>query len=196
MRGGIVLNMPINDAARLFDSLFPVVQEALTSTRFAHVERVVETAAAIAKANDFTAEELGQLRLAALLHDIAREYSREELLARIPARNDIEAEHPLTLHGPVGALVARELGVHDETVLRAIEQHAFGAPLTDRVSIALYVADKTEPGRGILTDARELALAGKLEAAFCVAIASAIQYLKEQGKHIHPRTYEAFKAAC
>lgn len=188
--------MPVHDVVRQFNALLPVVQEVLTTARFEHVLRVVETATAIAQANDFSTTELAQLRLAALLHDIAREYSDAALLERIPARNAAEAEHPLALHGPVGTLIARELGVCDETVLRAIELHAFGAPLTDRVSVALYVADKTEPGRGILAQARELALAGDLGAAFCTAVTSAITYLKEQGKQVHPSTYEAFKAAC
>lgn len=188
--------MPANDTARQFDSLFPVVQQALTEPRFEHVLRVVETAVRIGEANGFTGQELAQLRLAALLHDIAREYSDAELIARLPARNEVEAEHPMALHGPVGARVAEELGVRDETVLRAIELHAFGAPLHDRVSVALYVADKTEPGRGILHEARELALAGNITEAFCATITSVISYLEEQGKQIHPSTYEAYKAAC
>lgn len=184
--------MPTQELLRQYDAFVPTVRDALTPQRFAHVLRVVETAELIALGNSFSDHERAQLRLASLLHDLAREFSDEELLAHIPARNDVEAGHPMALHGPVGAVLAQQLGVTDETVLRAIELHAFGAPLDDRVSIALYVADKSEPGRGILNDERGLAVTGKLAEAFRGAIHNAVAYLEEKGKQVHPTTYEAF----
>lgn len=188
--------MAIRELTRLSSALAPEVERALSPERYAHVLRVIETAERIAHANEFSPLEVAQVRLAALLHDIAREYSDEQLLAVVPARNEIEAEHPMALHGAVAAVIAEDLGVKDQVVLEAIELHAFGCAPTKRVAACVYVADKTEPGRGILANAYTLALSGKLAESLCIAIQSSVQYLEEQGKAIHPTTYDAYQAAC
>ena len=190
------MRMAIAKLTRLFSDLTPLVERTLSSKRFEHVTRVITTAEHIAKANELSPLQIAQVRLAALLHDLAREYTDEELLAVVPARNAVEAHHPMALHGAVAAELVRDHGVTDEVVLEAIELHAFGCPATNLVAACLYVADKTEPGRGILADARELALSGKLAEALCLAIRSSVKYLEEHGKEIHPTTYDAYQAAC
>lgn len=188
--------MAIRELTRKFSDLTPVVAQALTAKRYEHVERVITTAEQIANANNFSPLEVAQVRLAALLHDLAREYSDKQLLAVVPARNSVEAQHPMALHGAVAAELARTHGVTDEVVLEAIALHAFGCSVAKRVAACVYVADKTEPGRGILASARDLALSGKLAEALCMAIRSSVRYLEEQGKEIHPTTYDAYQAAC
>ena len=56
--------------------------------------------------------------------------------------------------------------VEDEEVLEAIEGHVYGVSPDHKIGMALYVADVSEPGRGVNRDIRELALAGRLEEAY------------------------------
>ena len=121
----------------------------LSEKRYAHLKGVADTAEALAGQHGLPPQ---KTRLAALLHDISREFSPEELLAAAN-RNGIEvddftADRPMLLHGPVAAGVAREeLGVEDLEILEAVRVHTTGAPEIGPLAIAVYVADKIEPSR-------------------------------------------------
>ncbi len=160
--------------------------------RFEHIRRVAKLADEIAVANGFTQAEREQVALAAVLHDAARDMSEEELIAMAPPTCAVEAEHPLALHGRAGRILAEQWGVHDPTVLEAIEGHVFGVPLINRVGVAVYVADVCEPGRGVNDDIRGLAMRD-LSGAYRQAVRSKVTYLRRTGKAIHPRTLQAYE---
>ncbi len=161
----------------------------LTPARFAHVVRVTDLSETIARANGFGAGELRATCLAAVLHDVAREESVERLFELAPPENDLERRHPLAVHGRAGRAIARLWGVGDDRVLDAIEAHVFGARPGDRISMAVYVADVSEPGRGVNDDVREMAMAN-LERAYWRAVDSKVRYLRSRGKDVHPRTLQ------
>ncbi len=163
------------------------VRSLLSPERFAHVMRVTELAEAIARANGFTEEETETTVLAGLLHDSARELPTEELFRLAPPESQLEFEHPLTVHGRAGRKMAEMWGITDETVLTAIEGHVFGVDLVNRPGVAVYVADVTEPGRGVNDDIRELALKD-LEAAYIRAVQVTVEYLDSIGVPVHPKT--------
>jgi predicted HD superfamily hydrolase involved in NAD metabolism len=197
--GGLRMTHEVSD-----DSLFPPigpcsrpslapycqrVRERLSPERYAHVIRVTNLAETIARANGFSRGELRATTLAAILHDVARELDDHELLTLAPAENDLERMHPLATHGRAGRRIAAAWGVNDERVLEAIEGHVFGVPPGHRVGMALYVADVSEPGRGVNHELRELAMS-HLPRAYRQAVDAKVTYLRERGKLVHPRTLQ------
>jgi predicted HD superfamily hydrolase involved in NAD metabolism len=123
-------------------------RDRISEKRYAHTLRVAETAERLAKIHG---QDSTKARLAALLHDAAREEPEPLSLARrwgIPA-GSFELDRPILLHGPLAAeLARRELGIVDEEVLEAIRDHTTGEPGMSPTALVLYVADKIEPGRG------------------------------------------------
>src|SRR5690606_22489546 len=126
-----------------------LVRAGVSDERFAHIERVVELAVKIGEANGFSPADLARVELAALLHDAARDLDDATLVRLAPPQNQVEVDHPLSVHGRAGRRMAEGWGVTDEAVLEAIEGHVFGVPLGNPVGTAVYVADVCEPGRGV-----------------------------------------------
>src|SRR5690554_4770721 len=174
-------------------ALVPRVRAFVTPARSAHVRRVAELALGIGRSNGFSPEDLERVELAALLHDAARDMTDEQLLALVTPRNAVEASHPLAMHGRAARRLAEEWGVTDPGVLGAVEGQVFGGEAGDRVGAALYVADVSEPGRGVNEDVRELAMRD-LWAAYARAVESKVAYLRGAGKEIHPATLRAYES--
>jgi predicted HD superfamily hydrolase involved in NAD metabolism len=200
MSDGISIDLPFDDrrptsAARSRDrcrraGIAPyvvLVKRMLSPARFAHLDRVTEVAEAIGRANGFDRGELRATVLASILHDVARELDPERLVALAPPEHPMERAHPLSLHGRAGRALAASWGVTDERVLGAIEGHVFGVPYGDRVGMAVYIADVSEPGRGVNHEIRDLAMRD-LDAAYRRAVDAKVRYLRRCGKDVHPRT--------
>ncbi|RDI94517.1 HD domain-containing protein [Meiothermus sp. QL-1] len=167
------------------------MQARVTPERFAHILRVAELAAEIARANGLDAE---KAYLAGLLHDAARDMSPEELLQLAPPEHEIERQHPLALHGRAARRMAEAWGLEDPEVLEAIEGHVYGVDPRHGIGMALYVADVSEPGRGVNHEIRAQALRGHLLEAYREAVACKVQYLSRKGIELHPRTRAAYEA--
>lgn len=121
-------------------------RHALSDARFKHVEGVVETAAALA--GRFGAD-VDKARAAAWLHDVAREWPREQLLQYV---ENIEIPTgfgliPALLHGPIGASLAVEWFGLDEDVANAIRYHTSGRVGMSTLEKIICLADAIEPGR-------------------------------------------------
>ena len=157
--------------------------------RWAHVERVAILAETIARANAFSPDEIRATSLAAVLHDAARDLPDDRLLELAPPANATERDHPITLHGRAARALAASWGVTDERVLNAVEGHVFGVPPGDRIGMAVYVADVSEPGRGVNDDVRALAMTN-LPRAYRQALRTKVDYLRSRGKPVHPKTLE------
>ena len=161
----------------------------LSKERYEHTLRVADTAENLALAYDLEAD---RVRLAALLHDAAREMGSEEfrnLAQEWHLRvGDAERQSPKLLHGPVAAeLARRELGVDDEEVLRAVRAHTTGEPGMGSLALVLYVADKIEPARDYSSVGRLRTLAREdLNAAAEESLRRAIAHNAERGKSTHP----------
>ncbi|MER3462293.1 MAG: phosphohydrolase [Armatimonadota bacterium] len=166
------------------------VQGLVSPERFAHILRVAELAARIAEANGLEPE---RAYLAGILHDAAREFSPERLAELAPPQHEVECKHPKALHGRAGRRLAESWGVKDEGVLEAIEGHVYGVHPGQGIGMAVYVADVSEPGRGVNEDIRKMALGGQLLEAYRKAVKSKVEYLQHKGVPIHPRTLEAYR---
>jgi predicted HD superfamily hydrolase involved in NAD metabolism len=170
--------------------------ERLSDKRYAHTLRVAETAERLAKLHGLDSE---RARLAGLLHDTAREVGKEELL-RVAEEDglpigDFERERPILLHGPVAAKLAREdLGVEDGEVLDAVRAHTTGEPGMGPLALALFVADKIEPGReqpGV-EDLRELAPVS-LHRAARAALEDSVSYNERRDRPAHPKSRQTLE---
>ncbi len=168
----------------------------LSDKRYAHTLRVAETAEHLAKLHGLDSE---RARLAGLLHDTAREVGKEELL-RVAEEDglpvgDFERERPILLHGPVAAELAREdLGVEDGEILDAVRVHTTGEPGMGPLALALFVADKIEPGReqSGVEDLRELAPVS-LHRAARAALEDSISYNERRDHPVHPKSRQTLE---
>ncbi|WP_273842529.1 bis(5'-nucleosyl)-tetraphosphatase (symmetrical) YqeK [Rubrobacter calidifluminis] len=172
------------------------VRSLLSEKRYAHTLRVARTAEDLAYRHNI---DPARARLAGLLHDAARDMGGAELLRlagewKLPV-DGWERENPKLLHGPVAAEMARRrLGLTDEEVLDAIRVHTTGAAGMGPLALALYVADKIEPGRDYPSVGRLRKLAeGDLAAAAAESLRTAISYNEKRGRQTHPASVEALR---
>jgi len=140
--------------------------------------------------------EVDQVREAAILHDITKEFDAAEQLRlcqkydMIP--DDAEKRCRKLLHAKTGAAIARyEFGVCD-TVFSAIACHTTGRPYMSLMDKILYLADYIEPGRDFaeVSRLRELAYTD-LDAAVEYGLQLSLEELRGRGATPHPRTREA-----
>ncbi len=132
-----------------------------------------------------------------MLHDLARLYPAERLVAECVARNmpidSFEARHPIVLHARLGAQLARErFGVTDAGVLRAIARHTVAAVDMSRLDTIVYLADGLEPGRDFPErEAYEALAFADLDAALVAVLESSLLYLASRGLEAAPQTLAA-----
>ena len=168
-------------------------RERLSPKRYGHTLRVADTAQDLALAHGLDPD---QARLAALLHDAAREMPSEEYLDLAErwglSFGEPERESPKLLHGPVAAELARRgLGVEDAEVLDAVREHTTGSPGMGPLSLVLFVADKIEPARDYPSVERVRVLARKnLRAAAAESLRRTIAHNEERGRPTHPASIE------
>ena len=180
-------NRANNDA--LLEAADAFARERLSEKRYGHTVRVADTAESLARKHGL---DPAQTRLAALLHDAARETEPDEFLRLAKEWNlsvgEPERQSPKLLHGPVAAKLARrELGVADEEVLAAIRVHTIGAAEMGPLALALHVADKIEPARDYpsVGKIRDLASSDLREAA-AESLRRVIAHNEGRGRSVHP----------
>lgn len=171
------------------------VKERVSPRRFEHIVRVAILTETIAQVNRFSESEVRAASLAAILHDVARDMSADELFALAPPETELERQHPVAVHGRAGRRIIEGWGVTDERVLDAVEGHVFGVSHDNRIGMALYIADVSEPGRGVNEDIRALAMKN-LFWAYQRAVDSKVRYLRAKGKAVHPDTLRVYREIC
>lgn len=124
----------------------PRLQSFYSPKRWAHVVSVGQVAYSIATKNGFD----GSLAMmASLLHDIAKEFSKEEQLKRFQEDYPDWNRPYFSLHQFVGATVAKhEFHIEDSLILNAIACHSTGKANMSWLDMIVYSADKIEPLRG------------------------------------------------
>ena len=164
--------------------------------RYAHSVRVARLAETLARVHEADAS---NARLAGMLHDIARLYSEEDLIAQCERRgvsiDSFARQHPIVLHAPLGARLAQErFGVSDPEVLSAIAKHTLGARDMSLADCVLYLADALEPGRRFEERAALLDLSMRdLGAGMAATIRSSLRYLHERRLRPAPQTLEMLR---
>ena len=151
-----------------------LVRSRLSDKRYEHTINVKKMAVKLAK--HYGADE-EQAALAALLHDAAKEISKDEMCAIMQAHPEYaeggEARPTPVWHGVCASILARtEWGVTDEAVLSAIACHTAG-----------------KPG---MTKLRKLELKD-LDAAMLAALKQTNDFVLSQGKPLDPMSKAAYE---
>ncbi|MDY7015130.1 MAG: bis(5'-nucleosyl)-tetraphosphatase (symmetrical) YqeK [Cyanobacteriota bacterium] len=132
------------------DRVLAWLAENVPPPRVRHILGVEQLAVDLARHHHLDPE---RARTAGLLHDLAKYYKPDRLLAMARAEGleiDPVCElNPHLLHADVSAIVARdEFGIEDEAILHAIANHTLGNPHMSALSCVVFVADTLEPSRG------------------------------------------------
>jgi len=138
-----------SDKTIRIDILQKDLQSRLKPSRYQHCLRVMEESVRLAH---LFGADLEKCRIAGLLHDCAKDITKEQLLwMDINPQTICEGgflKNKRVIHGPAGAVLAeKRYGITDETILNAIGNHVTGKPGMDDVSQIVFVADYTEKGR-------------------------------------------------
>jgi predicted HD superfamily hydrolase involved in NAD metabolism len=180
---------------RPVEELEAEARRTLSPERVRHVAGVAATAVALAERHGLPRP---LLVAAAWAHDLWRERSGEELLARarslgVPI-SPLEERQPLLLHGPVAASELCAEGWSPE-VVEAVRVHTTGAPGMGPVAAALYVADKIEPGRSYpgVSSLRRAAEEMSLTEAVLQVLQSELQYRIVRRQPLHPWAVAAYQ---
>jgi predicted HD superfamily hydrolase involved in NAD metabolism len=161
--------------------------------RYRHSLGVFEVVAELARDNGVDPE---PLRQAALVHDCAREYSSQELVAcceawGLPVR-DVDRRSPVLLHGRVAVVISeRELGLTDPAMVSAARWHTAGHPEMSLSDKLFYLADVIEPTTPLPWVPELKALADdNVDRAVLMAIEINTDHLDRTGRVVDPDTYD------
>ena len=166
------------------------LKENLTEYRYIHSLGVMEMAEELAKVYNVDVE---SARIAGLLHDIAKEMTKEESLEYVEKNNiaidEVEKINVSLLHGKIGAHIAKTLYDVSEQIQKAIEYHTETSPNMDELAKIIYVSGKIERNRKSekfdLDAERELARID-LDGAVLFIIDASIEKLVKKEKLMHP----------
>lgn len=175
-----------------YEAMEAELASRLKDSRFRHCLGVAETAVFLA--HRFGADEK-RARVAGLLHDCAREYCNEEMLAEAQRRGiaigEVERAMPLLLHAYIGARRVREIyHVDDAMVEQAIWRHTVGGTGMTDLDKIIWFADMVEPGRNYpgVEELRRLAKTASLDDMVLEGLSQSIRFVVAKGHLIHPDT--------
>lgn len=172
--------------------------EKLSPERFEHVISVQETAVALARCHN---ADLWKTSLAALLHDVAKWMSDDQLYNAVSLYkielDPIEQIMPALLHAIIGVKYAIDLfEITDLDILEAIRCHTTGSASMGLTAKLIYVADFAEPKREYKEAAQVRLLAeNDLDKAVHTVAQYKIEYLLQYGGIIHPNTINTYNSA-
>ena len=175
-----------------YEEMQAELEKRLKPSRFRHSLGVARTAARLAER---FGQDAKQAQLAGLLHDCAREFPNDSLLAEAEKRGlpigPVERSMPLLLHAPLGACRLREVyGVRDPAVAQAIARHTVGGPQMTALDKIIWFADMIEPGRDYpqVERLRQLAREASLDEMLLAGLSESIIFVVQKGHLVHPDT--------
>ena len=172
-----------------------LVRNRLSDKRYEHTLNVRKMAVKLAKRHDADED---RAALAALLHDAAKEISKDEMRAIMKAHPEYAEggeERPIPVwHGICAAILARtEWGVEDEAVLSAIACHTAGKPGMSKLDKILYLADMSSAERDWPGVNKLRRLERKdLDAAMLMALKQTNDFVLSQDKPLDPMSKAAY----
>ena len=172
-----------------------LARRTLSQRRYEHTLNVRRLAVRLAKIHHVDVEKAA---LAALLHDIAKEMPKDQMLQLFSENAIISGNIAQRLfpvwHGHAAAILARtQYGVDDEEILSAIRCHTTGRSGMTPLDKVIYLADMASEERSYPEAEQLRARAEKnLDAAVLDGLGMTIAWNKQQGKQLDPETLEAY----
>lgn len=177
-----------------WDDLARTVQGMVRPKRWQHTVGVIATAQALA--TRFGAD-VERARLAALVHDAAREWESARLaeMARLhpDPPDELELGCSELLHGAAAAgWLSVAFANRDRSVLDAVRYHTTGRPGAGPLEMVLVVADYSEPSRSFPEAAAiRRAVEDGLVEAYRMSLDARLRHVIDTALPIHPRTVDA-----
>ena len=178
-----------------YEDMKKKLQSRLKPGRYEHSLGVADTAACLAEMFHVDVE---KARTAGLLHDCARQYANEDLVAEAEKRHiaigEVERAMPLLLHAYIGAqLVVEEYGVEDAEISQAIWRHTVGGEKMTALDKIIYFADMIEPRRDYpqVEELRRLSREASLDEMVLAGMDQSISFVVAKGHLLHPDTIAA-----
>ena len=175
-----------------YEEMRALLEKSLKTSRYQHSLGVAETAVFLARRFGVDEE---QAQVAGLLHDCAREFRNEDLIAEAEKRlimvGNIERQMPLLLHAYVGSrLVTEKYGVSDHAIEQAIWRHTVGGAKMTKLDKIIWFADMIEPNRNYpgVEELRNLAKTAALDDMVLAGLTQSITFVLQKGGLIHPDT--------
>lgn len=179
------------------ENLTMAIKHRLPAGRFLHTLGVVESAQCLANKYGADAE---RVRIAALLHDVAKPLSTEDILYICENGGDPISEEDAAsekvLHARAGAILAEtEFHITDPEILNAIRYHTTGRPEMTLLEKIVFIADYIEPGRSKAPNLDKIRREAMLDLNRCICMIArdTLQHLRERGAHIDPKTVETYE---
>lgn len=173
------------------DEMTSKLKSSLLEKRFIHSVGVMNMAVKMA---EHYGADVEKARIAGLLHDCAKNLSKEELFQKceeynLELDNVLVSSHGL-IHGLVGAEIARrEYGVCDDEIYDAIYYHTVGKPNMSLLTQIIYIADGIEENRDYDGVERIRTLAFEnIDKALVQQIDSTIKSVLSKGGLLHTAT--------
>ena len=142
-----------------YEELYEIAKEKLSEKRFNHTLGVVKRAIQYAEIYN---ENMEKTKIAAILHDIAKEIPKEEsynMLEKYEVKlDDIEKRNFNLIHSILGAEIAKNEYGLDDDIVNAIKYHTTGRENMSMLEIIIYLADATELNRNYMSNENELSL--------------------------------------
>lgn len=134
----------------IYEKIKKDLKISMTSRRYMHTLGVVQVAEELANINNV---EIDKVRLAAIAHDVAKEWSYEEI-EEFCKENNLDFSYlegfKNVLHSHLGAEVIKNwYDVKDEDILNAIKYHTTGRAAMSTLEKIIYLADFLDPGRDV-----------------------------------------------
>ena len=168
------------------------LKKRLTEKRYTHSLGAMKAARELAKIYGENEEDAA---FAGLIHDIAKEISKEQIQEYLKTHNlqadEIEQRQIGLLHAKLGASIAKEEWGANEKIQNAIAYHTTGNVKMDTFAKIIYLADKIEENRNYeeVEELRELAKED-LNKAILFTLDFTIKKSINKASLIHPDTVE------
>lgn len=178
----------------LFQQINSDIERVLSKKRYQHVLRVVDTAVELAEYHQCDIE---KAKLAALLHDYAKEMPKEnqlELAQAYYSDPQLATYGSAIWHGLAAATLAEtKYDISDSDVLQAIAWHTSGWEEMSLLQQIIYTADYIEPGRDFkgVKKVRKLAKKNLAKACF-VQMQQTLTHLIKKGAYIAPISFYVY----
>lgn len=174
------------------------LEKILSKERYQHSIRVMNTCENLGR---IYGADVQKVKIAGLLHDCARELSRQELIDIVKKNGQVisvvEDLQTVLLHAKAGGAFARDhFGVLDKEIISAISLHTTGKPNMSLVEKILFIADFIEPNRNFsgIDEIRNMAY-NDIDKTLIVVLKNIIMYVVENGFLLHTSTVEAYNWA-